>query len=317
MVIINLPWNQSAPSGCRGGALTIGNFDGVHRGHATLLEELCRQARMVHGPAAVLTFDPHPLQLLRPESFLPMLTTMADRVELLQSHGADHVIVLQTTPQLLALKAEQFFEQVIRQLLPPRVVVEGPNFGFGRNREGTVADLRQWCAAAGWDLVVVTPMQIDGQTVSSSRVRNALSQGAIETATRLLGRCYRLHGVVGKGQHRGQALGFPTANLDKVQTVVPGNGVYAVRVLHGGTAWAGAANIGPNPTFGEAVRKVEVHLIDFQGDLYGQSLTVDFVARLRDTRRFGSATELTNQLRHDIDQARRLASNEGPAGSRH
>jgi riboflavin kinase/FMN adenylyltransferase len=310
MAVYTLAWNEMPPGSCRGGALAIGNFAGVHRGHLALLAELRRQAVAVGGPAVAVTFDPHPLQLLRPEQFQPLLTTVADRAALLEANGADQVVILRTTPDLLQLSAEEFFSRVVRAQLAARAMVEGVNFGFGHNREGDVEMLRRLCAAAGLLLAVVPPLTANGVTISSSRVRDALVRGDAREAAALLGRPYRLRGTVGTGQRRGQQLGFPTANLELAETLVPGDGVYAVRVHHQGTVWPGAANIGPNPTFGEQARKVEVHLIGFQGDLYGQVLAADFIERLRDTRPFDGVAQLVEQLRLDVERARQIA---GPA----
>jgi riboflavin kinase/FMN adenylyltransferase len=307
MAVHYLYWDEVPPVPCQRGALAIGNFDGVHRGHLSLLAELRRRAEAVGGPAVALTFDPHPLQLLRPEQFQPVLTNMSDRAGLLQRHGADHVLILRSTLAMLHLGAEEFFDQVVCRQLAARALVEGVNFGFGRNREGDVATLRALCTRAGIDLAIVPPLTTpDGVTISSSRVRTALVRGDVHDATALLGRPYRLRGTVGTGQRRGQQLGFPTANLEQMEMLVPGDGVYAVRVLAGDKVWPGAANIGPNPTFGEQARKVEVHLIGFEGELYGQRLAVDFIARLRETRPFGSVAQLVAQLHADIDQARQI-----------
>jgi riboflavin kinase/FMN adenylyltransferase len=284
MAVHTIDWDATPPGDCRGGAVSIGNFDGVHRGHAALLADLRREAHTVKGPAVALTFDPHPMELLRPGQPQPRLTTPEDRVHLLHEAGADHVLVLRATPELLALRATEFFNQVIQKRLNTRALVEGTNFGFGRGREGDVQTLARLCKPAGIRLTVVPPVVLDGVEVSSSRVRSLLSSGVVRESAALLGRPYRLHGTVGVGQRRGQKLGFPTANLEQVRTLIPGDGVYAVRVPAKGELWAGAANIGPNPTFGENARKVEVHLIEFHSDLYGQSLAVDFVDRLRDTR---------------------------------
>lgn len=306
MAIFTIQFDEAVPAPCRQGAVGIGNFDGVHLGHAALVAELRKQAGQ--GPAVAVTFDPHPLQLLQPARFQPVLTTIQDRAALLQKCGADHVVILRTTPALLQLSAADFFNRILVDGFQARALVEGPNFGFGRNREGSVATLHDLCEKARLGLTIVTPRQIDGLVVSSSRVRHALEKGQVAEAAQLLGRPYRLRGNVGVGQRRGQTLGFPTANLHQPATLVPGDGVYAVRVRHGETRWPGAANVGPNPTFGEQARKVEVHLIGFQGDLYGQDLAVDFISRLRDTRPFAGPAQLIEQLRLDVDQARRLAS---------
>lgn len=309
-------WSIPPASVCSG-AVTIGNFDGVHRGHAALLAETRRLAQAVGGPAVAITFDPHPLQILRPEQFQPVLTTVADRAALLEAAGADHVIQLRTTAALLHLRAEEFFETVLRDHVAARAVIEGTNFGFGRDREGDVQTLARLCARAGMQLSIVPPVMHEGQPISSSRVRRALLQGAVGEATLLCGHPYFLRAKVGRGAGRGRTIGFPTANLEPLETLVPGDGVYAVRVHLGGEAWAGAANIGPNPTFAEQQRKIEVHLIGFAGDLVGQSLRVDFIAWLRGTRPFASVAALVEQLHQDIDQARRLVQRVQKEGEAH
>jgi riboflavin kinase/FMN adenylyltransferase len=187
-------------------------------------------------------------------------------------------------------------------------MVEGPNFRFGRGRSGTVELLAELTAAAGMTLEVVEPVVIDGAIVSSSRVRQLISAGRIDEASRLLTRPYRIRGMVVHGAGRGVKIGFPTANIDAVDTLLPGAGVYAGRAWVGATSAAAAINIGPNPTFGEHAVKVEVHLIDWQEPLYGQPLEVDFLARLRDIQRFPRVEELKNQLQLDIQRARALAS---------
>ena len=306
MATHRLGWSEELPPECRNGALAIGNFDGVHRGHLALLEELKGQAKQVRGPAVVLTFDPHPLQLLRPEQFKPVLTTLDDRAGLLQAHGADHVIILRTTRELLQRSAAEFFGKVVLSQVGARALVEGGNFAFGRDREGTIEKLRDFCQHAGVGFTIVPSFRTeDGIPVSSSRVRTALETGDVREAARLLGRPYRLRGTVAEGSQRGHKLGFPTANLENIQTLAPLDGVYAVRVHRGKDRWAGAANIGPNPTFGEQARKVEVHVIGFQGNLYGDHLAIDFIARLRDTRTFDGIGELVEQLKLDVREAER------------
>jgi riboflavin kinase / FMN adenylyltransferase len=319
-MIHTLDWHQSPPEETRDGALTIGNFDGVHLGHRALVAEVRQKAHLLRGPAVVLSFEPHPLKLLRPELFQPVLTTAADRAELLLERGADHVLFLRTTPELLRLTAEEFFHEVIVKGLKARAVVEGINFGFGRGREGNVDMLRKFSREVGIELIVVPPVHLADRPVSSSRVREALVRGAVKEAGRLLDRPYRLRAMVVTGRRRGRTIGFPTANLEQTQTLVPGDGVYAVRVQlthhspltthHSPTEsgwWAGAANIGPNPTFGEQVRKVEVHLLGFDGELVGQELAVDFLDRLRDTRPFPTVEQLVAQLRLDVAQAGAVA----------
>jgi len=307
MATVRVDWKEMPPADCRGGAIAIGNFDGVHKGHGALFAELIQRARALNVPSVAITFDPHPLQLLRPEQFQPVLTTVADRADLMQSQGVDHVLILQTTPELLQLSAEEFFEQIVRSRLAARAMVEGVNFGFGRQRQGNIDTLRLLCNRSGLELVVVPPfMTVEGTMVSSSRVRAALVGGDVTAAAELLGRPFRLRGIVGHGQKRGRTIGFPTANLEHIETLIPRDGVYAVRAWPEDSLWPGAANIGPNPTFGESAHKVECHLIGFQGELIGQSLAVDFVARLRDTRSFAGVDALVEQLKKDVEAARRL-----------
>jgi riboflavin kinase/FMN adenylyltransferase len=308
MATVSLEWNAHPPPDFTGGAVTVGNFDGVHRGHQALVAAARTLADAVGGPAVAVTFDPHPHLVLHPDSGPPRppLTTHADRAELLQNAGADHVVVLRTSPALLALSPEAFFEDIIVRQLRAKGVAEGHDFRFGRGRGGTTGMLRKLCAAAGLAFEEVPQLHIAGESVSSSRVRAAIVGGDVALAAELLARPYRIAGTVVAGARRGRAIGFPTANLDNVPTVLPGNGVYAVRATVGARMVSGAANVGPNPTFGEDARKVEVHLIDFAGDLYGDSMAVDFIARLRDTRPFSGADELTRQLKQDVEDAKRL-----------
>jgi riboflavin kinase/FMN adenylyltransferase len=296
------------PSELRSGAIAIGNFDGVHRGHASIVERLLAKAREVSGPAVVFTFDPHPVRLLRPAEAPPPLTWTDRKAELLAGLGVDAIIAYPTDAALLALDARQFFDQIVRGALDARAMVEGPNFYFGRNRSGTIDVLRQLTAAAGMQLEIVPPVVIEGEIVSSSRVRRLLTDGQVDAALRLLTAPYRLRGMVTHGATRGSKIGFPTANLSAIDTLLPGLGVYAGLAWHEGRCWPAAINVGPNPTFGEQALKLEVHLIDFAGTLYGEPLEVDFLGRLRDIHPFANVDELQAQLRRDVVAARQLAT---------
>ncbi len=305
--IISLDWRSEPPAWARNGVVAVGNFDGVHRGHAALVAQARELARTVGGPATIITFDPHPLQLLAPERFQPPLTTSADKAALLRSVGVDAVAILRTDRDLLQLAPATFFRQMLIERFRLKGLVEGFNFRFGHDRAGSIETLRDECGKIGIPLTVVPPYQVEGAIVSSSRVRDALSAGDVAMAATLLNRPYHLNGIVVEGAKRGRTIGFPTANLGAVPTLLPADGVYAVRANAGETSWAGAANIGPNPTFGENARKIEVHLIGFAGDLYGQALRVEFIQRLRGTRPFASAADLVAQLRIDVEQARNLS----------
>lgn len=301
MAVHALNWNEAPPAACRGGAVAIGNFDGAHRGHAVLVHHLRSKGR----PAVVITFDPHPLTLLRPDSAPPLLTTPARRAELLHQLGADEVILLRTTRELLHLSAEAFFTGLIRDRLAAKAVVEGPNFRFGKDRLGDVEMLGELCRLAGLSLSVVDLQCLGDVEVSSTAIRAALLEGRLAEANAALGRRYNLEGVIESGQRRGTGLGFPTANLGQVVTVIPAEGVYAARML----GRAAAVNIGPNPTFGEGTKKIEAHVIGFQGDLYGHTVSLEFISRLRDTRRFLSVDDLKEQLRRDVERAAQEAQN--------
>jgi riboflavin kinase/FMN adenylyltransferase len=295
------------PARARGAFVTIGNFDGVHRGHQALLGRLRTLADAAGAPALAITFDPHPATLLRPAEAPVPLVWPEREVELLFGAGATEVGVFRTGPWLLGLSAPEFFDRVIRDQFAARGLVEGPNFAFGRDREGTVAVLRDRCDAEGIAFEVVEGTRIDGELVSSSRIRRALVAGDVEEATRLMGRPHRIRGTVGRGAGRGAGLGFPTANLVDIDTLIPADGVYAARafVKGRGPSYPAACNIGANPTFGENARKVEAHLLDFAGDLYDRRVELDFIRRLRATRRFSGLDELIGQVQADIEETRR------------
>lgn len=302
-----------SPALYREGFVSIGNFDGVHCGHQAMVAELVSRARAQKVPAVALTFDPHPIELLRPESVPPRLTTIGHRAELLQQYGVDCVIVLPTSPRFLTMTAEDFFHTIIRTELQARGLVEGPNFFFGRNRSGSVTVLRGFCSAHGLTLDIIPPVIVDEQLVSSSVIRSLIEAGDLRESVRLLGHAYRLSGKVIRGAERGRTIGFPTANLSELANLVPGNGVYAATATIQGTRYLAAVNIGPNPTFGETSRKVEVHLLDFRGDLYGTILDVDFLRRLRDVRPFSSVDQLLVQLKRDVEDVRLMAAQNNAA----
>lgn len=290
---------------CMRGAISIGNFDGVHQGHAALISRLKVMADQIGGPAVAVTFDPSPAAILRPDVVPPQLTTIARRVELLRSCGADRVVVCKTDQALLNQTAEAFFQNLVMKELAARGVVEGPNFYFGKRRAGDTQLLRQLCHDNGIAIEIVSP-QSDGESlISSTRVRELLAAGNVAEANRLLTSPYAIRGEIIRGSARGRQIGFPTANLDNVKTLVPGAGVYACRVWRDGDFLAdAAANIGPNPTFGENASKIEVHLLDFEGDLYGCDLEVEFHSRIRGVVCFDSAKALTDQLALDIGKIR-------------
>jgi len=296
------------PNEARGGAVSIGNFDGVHRGHISIVRRLLERAEAVGGPAIVFTFDPHPVRLLRPEQCPPPLTWTERKADLLAAQGVDWIVAYPTDEALLQLSAAEFFQKIVRNALAARALVEGPNFYFGHNREGNVERLGELAAAAGISLDVVPPVVIDGAIVSSSRVRELIRTGDVEQAAKLLAAPYRIRGMVTHGAGRGAKIGFPTANISAIDTLLPAQGVYAGRTKIGETTHAAAINLGPSPTFGDAMIRVEVHIIGLADPLYGQPLEVDFLARLRDIRPFESPPALVEQLNRDIEQVKCITS---------
>lgn len=295
------------PAAARGGAVSIGNFDGVHRGHVQIVRRLLARAAEVGRPAIVFTFDPHPVRLLRPEQCPPPLTWTERKAELLAAHGVDWILAYPTDEALLRLSPEEFFQQIVRNELAAQAMVEGPNFYFGHNREGTIQRLSELTSEAGIALEVVPPVEIDGALVSSSRVRELIGAGKVDEAQRLLSAPYRIRGMVTHGAGRGAKIGFPTANLDAIDTLLPAEGVYAGRGWASEMCWPAAINLGPSPTFGDPIVRVEVHLVGQSEPLYGQPLEVDFLGRLRDIRPFASPDALAEQLAQDVEQVKRLA----------
>lgn len=303
---IELPDLRPLPERWRGGSIAVGNFDGVHLGHVDLIHRLRKQAG-ADRPALAVTFDPHPVAVLRPDVAPEPLTWTDRKVRLLHEAGATAVAVFGTGAWLLGLSAREFFERVVLDQFAAVGMVEGPTFGFGRDRQGTVERLAGWCAEAGIAFEVADPVRARGELISSSAIRSALSRGDLDSANAMLGRPHRIRGRVVRGAGRGATLGFPTANLDELEGLVPADGVYAARArIDGlGHAYPAATHIGANATFGEVRRTVEPHLLGFSGDLYGRFIELELVRLLRPSRRFESTGELLEQIARDVAETER------------
>ena len=291
-----------------GAVVSVGNFDGVHRGHRHILEA-ARALRAGPGASAlaVVTFEPHPLTVLRPESAPPRLTPPGLKRELLAALGAEYLVVLPPGQAVLELTAEQFW-QILRDDVRPAHLVEGKSFNFGKNRGGNVRKLAAWAAQSPVKLHVIEPVSVplvDMQVVpvSSSFVRFLLAHGRVRDAAVCLGRAYALEGKVVEGFRRGRTIGVPTTNLDCAGQMVPGDAVYAGRCTVGRTTYPAAVSIGTLPTFGEAQRQVEAHLIGFDGDLYGQTIRVELVDWLREQRKFTGIDALKARISKDLGEA--------------
>jgi len=281
-----------------GVALALGNFDGVHLGHRALFKEAAE-----HGRPGALTFEPHPGKVLQPELAPRLITPLPRKLQLLEGAGLDVVVVLPFTLDFARTPARDF-EAMLLDQARIRALIVGRDYTYGAQRAGTVATLTEAAMSRGAVVAVVEPVTVNGVVASSSRVREYILEGRVGAARALLGRPFDLDGVVVKGDGRGRSIGFPTANVDTHGELLPASGVYAVRVGTGDRWHGGAANIGTKPTFGGSAVTVEVHLLDWSGDLYGQEVRVEFLERLRAERRFASVSELTAQIKRDIEEAR-------------
>lgn len=290
--------------------LTVGNFDGVHRGHQRLIGEARRIAEQ-NLPVIALTFDPHPLNIVAPMRCPSCLCTLADKLNWLSEAGADTTVVVRSEISLLSLDPDQFIEDVLVRFFNPVHVVEGPSFGFGRGRSGTPQILQKAGERLGFKVTIVEPVTIDSfegepMTVSSSMIRQLLLDGDVERAAQCLGRPHVVSGKVIRGQGRGRSLGFPTANLGPVEQLVPGDGVYAGEAEIDGITHAAAISIGTTPTFtAQAQRQTEAYILDFDHDLYDCELRLRFTRRLRGQERFDSPQKLVDQMLEDIKKVRR------------
>jgi riboflavin kinase/FMN adenylyltransferase len=286
--------------------LTLGNFDGVHRGHQQILRRLTATARATQGPSVVLTFRPHPATVLAPGREPLLLTDWRSRLERIGEHGVDATIVQRFTRAFSQIEAEDFVRRFLVGGLGVHTVVVGHRVSFGHNRAGGAELLRQLGGECGFSVEVVGPVEAGGLLVSSSAVRQAIGAGDLERAALLLGRPHAIGGRVVHGQHRGRNLGFPTANLRIAGLMLPPDGVYAVRVRTSAGQATGVANLGYRPTFREHERSLEVHLFDFDANLYGQRLDVGFVHRLRGEVKFPNPEALVEQITRDVAAARAL-----------
>jgi riboflavin kinase/FMN adenylyltransferase len=281
--------------------VTVGSFDGVHLGHRAVLEEITRRGRTAGLRSVLVTFDPHPLEVVNPPAAPSLLTVGVERLEILAQMPLDEVRMLRFDRRIAALAPEEFVREILLGRCAMRELVIGHDHGFGRGRSGDVDTLRRLGAEHGFAVDVVAPVDRGRQRVSSSLIRRAVAGGDLATAEALLGRPYSVTGSVQRGAQRGRTIGVPTINLapPPARKLLPPDGVYAVLVETPSGRFGGMLNQGTRPTFGEATRTLEAHLFGFDGDLYDRVVRIDWIARIRDVRRFGSAEELKAQLAHD------------------
>ncbi|MEW6065305.1 MAG: bifunctional riboflavin kinase/FAD synthetase [Bacillota bacterium] len=287
--------------------VALGNFDGIHLGHQRLIGEAVAIARRNNGTAAVLTFHPHPMAVLKPELAPPMLLDQEAKRRMMAELGVDILILLPFTLNFAQLSPEEFIKDVLVKQLNVKAIVVGYNYSFGHRGRGNPETIWKYAEECGYTLSVIPPVKVVSQVVSSTLIRNKLAEGDVAAAQKLLGYYPFTEGTVVLGDRRGNTLGFPTANIDcPAGMMVPARGVYSVHVDMDGETYLGVANVGTKPTFNGINQRIniEVHLLDFCGDIYGKKIKVKYVRRLRDERKFSSITDLVNQIQADVQSAR-------------
>ncbi|MFC2006791.1 bifunctional riboflavin kinase/FAD synthetase [Chloroflexota bacterium] len=286
--------------------LTIGVFDGVHLGHKYLVSRLTEQARKQGLLSGVLTFNQHPQEIISPGARPLFLTSLTEKIELLNNEGVDVIIALSFTPDLAMLSARQFVTLLKKHLLMRGLFI-GPDFALGQNREGNVDALRRLGQKIDFTITVIPPIKVNGEIVSSTTIRKALTDGDMKRASNLIGRSFSIAGQVVTGSGRGLKLGFPTANLENISAqVIPADGIYATRTHIDSKVYRSVTSIGWRPTFSDKEHTVETHIIGYDGNLYGQELKIDIVEGLRGEKKFSSVEELQKQITNDIEQVKTI-----------
>ena len=289
--------------------LTIGNFDGVHKGHLTLFDMVKERAKSIDGQSALMTFDPHPIKVMKPGNGPPLITLTQQKLELIEDADIDVIFCIPFTKEFASISASEFVQDILVDRIGVKEIVVGYDYTFGQGRKGDIGLLQEMGEASGFIVHVVEPVHVGNELVSSTSIRKLVQDGNLSEAKQLLGRDYQILGTVVRGKNRGgRLLGFPTANLELIDELVPKVGVYAVKVVVGGQSINGVTNIGYNPTFGKGPFSVETHILDFKEDLLGRRIQVKFVKRLRDERPFGSIKDLADQIGLDVLSARKLFS---------
>ena len=290
--------------------ITVGTFDGVHAGHRAIMDKLIEKAEQRQARSVVVTFDPHPREIINPgDAGIKLLTTLPERCEILEELGIDSMVVIPFDRDFSLLSSEEFIRDIIFDKIGVSEFVIGYDHHFGKDREGTIETIEELGEELGFDAYVVSKKEVGERTVSSTAIRKTLSEeGDVQEAARMLQRPYRLNGMVVHGDKRGKELGYPTANIkpEDARKIIPKIGVYAVKVRVEGTWYAGMMNIGMRPTFNGDEQTLEVHLFEFSNDIYGKEVQVRFIERLRPEKEFGGKEELIEQLKQDERQAREI-----------
>lgn len=292
--------------------ITIGNFDGVHIGHQALFHEVIEKADALGGTSIVMTFEPHPSRVLKQNNHPPLITLYEQKVELIESSGIDVLICIPFTKEFAMISAKTFVEDILHTRIGMKAIIVGEDYTFGKNREGNLDLLQTLSKNLGFEVILTQWIQIaNGQPgrISSTKTRELVRAGKVEEAQKMLGRHYQIRGTVITGLNRGgELLGFPTANINLIDELCPKTGIYAVTVTYGGKLFKGVANIGYSPTFDDKGFAVEVHILDFNDDIYGQKIYINFVKRIRDEIKFTDIADLIDQINKDIVEAREILS---------
>ncbi|NGP76332.1 bifunctional riboflavin kinase/FAD synthetase [Balneolaceae bacterium YR4-1] len=290
--------------------VTVGTFDGVHAGHRAIMDTVLRKAEERNARSVIVTFDPHPREIINPgDAGIKLLTTLPERREILEELGIDRMVVIPFDRDFSLLSSEEFIRDIIYGKIGVAEFVIGYDHHFGKDREGSIETVEQLGKELGFETYVVSKREVGAKTVSSTAIRNAISEkGDVEEAAEFLQRLYRLNGTVIHGDKRGKEIGYPTANIkpEDSRKIIPKDGVYAVDVRYEGKWYHGMMNIGTRPTFDEQVRSLEVHLFDFDEEIYGKEVQVRFVKRIRDEKKFSSVDELISQLQKDEKEAKEI-----------
>ena len=292
--------------------ITIGNFDGVHIGHQALFHEVIEKADALGGTSIVMTFEPHPSRVLKQSDHPPLITLYEQKVELIASSGIDILICFPFTREFAAISAKEFVEDILLKRIGIKAIVLGRDYTFGRNREGNLELLQTYAENLGFEVIVadwIQTLNTQPGRISSTHTRELVMAGKVADAQKLLGRYYQIRGIVATGHNRGgRLLGFPTANITLHDELCPKTGIYAVTVECGNKQYKGVANIGYRPTFDDHEFAVEVHILDFNDDIYGHKIRINFIQRIRDEIKFSNISELSDQIKKDIVKAREILS---------
>ncbi|MEW6614515.1 MAG: bifunctional riboflavin kinase/FAD synthetase [Thermodesulfobacteriota bacterium] len=286
--------------------ITIGNFDGIHLGHQKIFKEVKQRSSELKGDSIVYTFEPHPLNILSPHKKVPLITSFSEKIKLIEESGIDIVICEDFTREYANLSPRQFVKDILMDKIGGRAVFVGHDYAFGKGRKGNIDTLKQLGEEFDFEVHVVDAVKVDDVLVSSTKIRDSIHKGDVKKVAGFLGRNYSISGKVGRGRDRGKGLGFPTANLKSVEEIHPKPGIYVVHVFYGDHPYQGVVNIGFNPTFADGTLSIEVHILDFNKDIYDENIKVSFVERLRDEKAFDSPETLVEQIKKDVERTREI-----------